>query len=191
MAGKVLSVASECVPLIKTGGLADVVGALPAALAPLGWQMRTLLPAYRSLMPHLGTMRAVMALPDLFGGPARVMAGQVLGLDMLLLDAPHLYDRAGVPYSNDKGDFADNAQRFAALSWVGARIARAGVAGWKPDVLHAHDWQAGFAPAYMKYHGSGGAASVITIHNIAFQGWADAGLLGALHLPQSAFHADA
>jgi len=191
MAGKVLSVASECVPLIKTGGLADVVGALPSAMAPLGWQMRTLLPAYRSLIPHLGTMRAVMALPDLFGGPARVMAGQVAGLDMLLLDAPHLYDRAGGPYSSDQGDYADNAQRFAALSWAGARIAREGVAGWKPDILHAHDWQAGFAPAYMKYHGSGGAASVITIHNIAFQGWAEAGLLGALHLPQSAFTPDA
>jgi starch synthase len=189
--GKVLSVASECVPLIKTGGLADVVGALPAALAPLGWQMRTLMPAYRAVQPHLGAMAQVMQLPDLFGGPARVMAGQVAGLDMLLLDAPHLYSRDGGPYSNAEGDFADNAQRFAALSWVGAQIARLGAAGWKPDILHGHDWQAGFAPAYMKYHGSGGAASVITIHNIAFQGWAEAALMETLHLPRAAFTPDA
>ncbi len=191
MGGKVLSVASECVPLIKTGGLADVVGALPAALAPLGWQMRTLLPAYRILRPHLASMTEVLREADLFGGPARVMAGQVAGLDLLLLDAPHLYDRAGGPYSDDLGDFADNPQRFAALSWVAARIARAGVDGWKPDVLHGHDWQAGFAPAYLTYHGSGGAASVITIHNIAFQGWADAALIDVLRLPKSAFTPEA
>jgi starch synthase len=185
--GKVLSVASECVPLIKTGGLADVVGALPAALAPLGWQMRTLLPAYRNLIPHLADMRAVLHEADLFGGPARVMAGMVAGLDLLLLDAPHLYDRDGGPYSNAAGDFADNAQRFAALSWIGARIAQGALAEWKPDVLHGHDWQAGFAPAYMRYHGGGGAASVITIHNIAFQGWADAALITELRLPKPEF----
>jgi starch synthase len=191
MGGKILSVASECVPLIKTGGLADVVGALPAALAPLGWQMRCLLPAYRPLLPHLAGMTEVLREADLFGGPARVMAGQVAGLDLLLLDAPHLYDRAGGPYSDEAGDFADNPQRFAALSWIGARVAREGVAGWKPDVLHGHDWQAGFAPAYLRYHGTGGAASVITIHNIAFQGWADAALIDVLRLPKTAFTPDA
>jgi starch synthase len=190
-AGTVLSVASECVPLIKTGGLADVVGALPAAMAPLGWQLRTLLPAYRALGPHLAGMSQVLTEVDLFGGPARVMAGTVAGLDLLLLDAPHLYDRDGGPYSDANGDFADNAQRFAALSWIAARIAREGVAGWRPNIVHAHDWQAGFAPAYMAFHGSGGAASVITIHNIAFQGWADAGLMGALRLPSAAFTPDA
>ncbi len=191
MGGKILSVASECVPLIKTGGLADVVGALPGALAPLGWQMRTLLPAYRPLLPHLAQMTEVLREAGLFGGTARVMAGQIAGLDLLLLDAPHLYDRDGGPYSDAQGDFADNPQRFAALSWVGARIAREGVAGWKPDVLHGHDWQAGFAPAYLRYHGTGGAASVITVHNIAFQGWADAALIDVLRLPKSAFTADA
>lgn len=191
MIRRVLSVASECVPLIKTGGLADVVGALPAALAPLGWQMRTLLPAYAALMPHLSQMAEVMFEADLFGGPARVMAGQVAGLDLLLLDAPHLYDRAGGPYSNALGDYPDNAQRFAALSWIAARIAREGVDGWRPHIVHGHDWQAGFAPAYLRYHGSGGAASVITIHNIAFQGWAEARLIADLRLPVAQFHAGA
>ncbi|HEY6919922.1 MAG TPA: glycogen synthase GlgA, partial [Tabrizicola sp.] len=107
------------------------------------------------------------------------------------LDAPHLYDREGGPYSGPHGEHPDNAIRFAALSWVAARIAREGLEGWKPDVLHAHDWQAGLAPAYLAYNGTGGCRSVITIHNIAFQGWAPGHMLGVLRLPGHAFHADA
>jgi len=120
-----------------------------------------------------------------------VLAGEVAGVPLLLLDAPHLYDREGGPYSGPTGEHPDNAIRFAALSWVAARIAREGLADWKPDVLHAHDWQAGFAPAYLAYHGNGGVKSVITIHNIAFQGWAPAHMLGVLRLPGHDFHADA
>ena len=187
--GRVLSVASECVPLIKTGGLADVVGALPNALASLGWEMRVLVPAYRILLPYLQKMSEVWSDPSLFGGPARVMAGEVAGVQVLLLDAPHLYDRDGGPYSGPGGDWFDNARRFAALSWVGAQIARNGLAdGWKPDVLHAHDWQAGLAPAYLTYAGSGGVASVFTVHNIAFQGWAPASALTDLRLPAEQFY---
>ena len=187
--GRVLSVASECVPLIKTGGLADVVGALPGALASLRWEMRVLVPAYRILLPYLQKMSEVWSDPSLFGGPARVMAGEVAGVQVLLLDAPHLYDRDGGPYSGPGGDWFDNARRFAALSWVGAQIARNGLAdGWKPDVLHAHDWQAGLAPAYLTYAGSGGVASVFTVHNIAFQGWAPASALTDLRLPAEQFY---
>ncbi|WP_333815820.1 glycogen synthase GlgA [Tabrizicola sp.] len=191
MGGRVLSVASECVPLVKTGGLADVVGALPAALAPTGWDMRVLLPAYRALRPQARDWPVVWEEADLWGGPGRVLAGEVAGVPLLLLDAPHLYDREGGPYSGPTGEHPDNAIRFAALSWVAARIAREGLADWKPDVLHAHDWQAGFAPAYLAYHGNGGVKSVITIHNIAFQGWAPAHMLGVLRLPGHDFHADA
>lgn len=186
--GRVLSVASECVPLVKTGGLADVVGALPAALAPLGWQMRVLLPAYRSLRGHLAGMTEVLVEEGLFGGTGRVFIGTVEGLEVYLLDAPHLFDRDGGPYSAGGVDFADNAQRFAALCLVAARMAREGCAGWKPDVLHAHDWQAGLAPAYLAYGGTGGVGTVMTIHNIAFQGWASAGMLEPLRLPPAAFH---
>jgi starch synthase len=191
MGGRVLSVASECVPLVKTGGLADVVGALPGALAETGWDMRVLLPAYRSLRAQSKDWPVVWEEADLWGGPGRVLAGEVAGVPLLLLDAPHLYDREGGPYSGPTGEHPDNAIRFAALSWVGARIAREGLAGWKPDVLHAHDWQAGFAPTYLAYHGSGGAKSIITVHNIAFQGWAPAHLLGVLRLPGHAFHPEA
>ncbi|MEY4984858.1 MAG: glycogen synthase GlgA, partial [Pseudomonadota bacterium] len=186
--GRVLSVASECVPLIKTGGLADVVGALPAALARQGWEMRVLLPAYRALRDRLGGLREVWVEPDLWGGTGRILAGEMEGIAVLLLDAPHLYDREGGPYSGPAGDHPDNAVRFAALSWVAARIARAGLEGWKPDVLHAHDWQAGLAPAYLAYGGTGGVGTVLTIHNIAFQGWAGADQIDTLRLPREAFH---
>jgi starch synthase len=191
MGGRVLSVASECVPLVKTGGLADVVGALPGALAPTGWDMRVLLPAYRALRAQAKDWPAVWEEADLWGGPGRVLAGEAAGVPLLLLDAPHLFDREGGPYSGPTGEHPDNAIRFAALSWVAARIAREGLTGWKPDVLHAHDWQAGFAPAYLAYHGSGGVKSVLTIHNIAFQGWAPAHMLGVLRLPGHAFHPEA
>ncbi len=187
--GRVLSVASECVPLVKTGGLADVVGALPGALAATGWEMRVLLPAYRALRSQIAGWPEVFSEVDLFGGPGRVLAGEVAGISMLLLDAPHLYDREGGPYSGPAGDWLDNAQRFAALSWIAARIAREGLAdGWRPQVLHAHDWQAGFAPAYLAYGGDPGVPSVITVHNIAFQGWAPAAMIGALRLPAYQFH---
>jgi starch synthase len=191
MGGRVLSVASECVPLVKTGGLADVVGALPGALAATGWEMKVLLPAYRALRAQSAGWPAVWQEADLWGGPGRVLEGVVEGVPVLLLDAPHLYDREGGPYSSPTAEHPDNAVRFAALSWVAARIAREGLDGWKPDILHAHDWQAGFAPAYLAYHGNGGCKSVITVHNIAFQGWAPAHMLGVLRLPGHAFHPEA
>lgn len=186
MMKRVLSVTSECVPLIKTGGLADVAGALPAALHAHGWDMRTLLPAYRGLVAKTQAKKVVWKSADLFGGPAsvRMAAG-----GMLLLDAPHLYDRAGGPYG-DGVDFKDNAERFAALSWVAAQIAQEGLSdGWVPQVLHAHDWQAGLAPAYLRYAGSD-VKTVMTVHNIAFQGVTPAHKLAALKLPRSAFTPD-
>ena len=116
------------------------------------------------------------------------MAGEIDGLQVMLLDAPHLYDREGGPYSGPGGDWFDNARRFAALSWVAARMARDGIDGWKANILHAHDWQAGFAPAYLNYGGTGGVASLLTIHNIAFQGWAPAQALADLRLPFDQFY---
>ena len=187
--GRVLSVASECVPLVKTGGLADVVGALPGALAPLGWEMRVLLPAYRALRARVADWPEVWRDEGLWGGPGVVRMGQVDGITVLALDAPHLYDREGGPYSGPHGDWWDNPQRFAALSWVAARIAREGLPGWKPDVLHAHDWQAGLAPAYLAYGGKAGVGSVLTIHNIAFRAshrpacWASCACRGPSFIP--------
>ncbi|MCE5972236.1 glycogen synthase GlgA [Sinirhodobacter sp. WL0062] len=186
---RVLSVASEAVPLVKTGGLADVVGALPAALSGQGWQMRVLIPAYRGVLDKLGKTKVVWSDDDLFGGPARVVLGKVGGVEAMALDAPHLFDRAGGPYSDGQGDYWDNAERFAALSWVAARIARDGVGDWRPDVLHAHDWQGALAPGYMRYWGVG-IPSVLTIHNMAFQGRVGANKISALRLPPEQFTPD-
>ena len=188
MKRRVLSVASECVPLVKTGGLADVVGALPGALTGQGWEMRVLLPCYAALRARTKGWPVVWHEADLWGGEGRVLAGEVEGVAVLLLDAAHLFDRDGGPYAGAKGDWPDNPQRFAALSWVAAALAREGIAGWKPDILHAHDWQAGLAPAYQSYYGAGGCKSVMTVHNIAFQGWAQASMLAELRLPKAAFH---
>ncbi len=186
-----LAVASECVPLVKTGGLADVVGSLPSALAPLGWRTRTLLPAYRGLLGQFDDLTPVWEHGELFGGYGAVLAGRLAGLDLLMLDAPHLFDRAGGPYGIDGHDHPDNHLRFAALSWVGARMAIDGTAeGWRPDVVHAHDWQAGLVPSYLRYAGCH-VPSVMTIHNIAFQGVFGADQLDAVRLPTWDFHPEA
>lgn len=189
--GRVLSVTSEAVPLVKTGGLADVCGALPGALATQGWEMRTLLPAYPGLAEKLRAPKEIWAESDLFGGPGRVLAGQAAGgMAVMLLDAPHLFDRAGGPYADARGDYGDNPERFAALCWAAAAIAAGGARdGWRPDLLHAHDWQAGLAPAYLRQQGIP-VPSVMTIHNIAFQGHAGADRIGSLRLPREGFHRD-
>lgn len=180
---RILSVASECAPLVKTGGLADVVGALPAALEPFGYKTKILLPAYPGLLERLERRTRVWHDDDLFGGPASVFRGKVGDLNMLLLDAPHLFDRQGGPYGDMHGDFGDNHTRFAALSWVGAQIALHGTSDrWKPDVVHAHDWQAGLVPSYIKYAGAS-IPTVMTVHNIAFQGIVGPDQLDWLRLP--------
>lgn len=187
---RVLSVASEIAPLVKTGGLADVTGALPAALAGHGVQMRTLVPGYPAILSALEGGEVLAEWPDLFGGPARLVAGQAGGLDLLALDAPHLFARPGNPYLGPDGrDWPDNPQRFAALSWVAARIGAEGAGGWRPDILHGHDWQAGLIAEYRRADPAA-PPFVLTIHNIAFPGPADPGLVHALRLDPGRFHSD-
>ena len=171
---RVLSVASEVFPLVKTGGLADVAGALPAALARENVAMRTLVPGYRAVMPELAGAPVVREYPSLFGGPARILSATVRSLELFVLDAPHLYDRDGGPYADRRGqDFSDNAFRFAALCRAGADIALDAAGGFLPDVVHCHDWQAGLTPAYLHYAGRPRPATVMTVHNMAFQGQFD------------------
>ncbi len=194
----VLSVASEFFPLIKTGGLADVAGALPAALAaepaaldvdPIA--VRTLLPGYPEVMAGLErteTVVPVASVDDLFGGPARLLSAKAPGgADLIIIDAPHLYDRPGNPYLGADGkDWPDNHFRFAALSWIASRIGLGLIDGWQPDLIHGHDWQAGLVPIYLR-GGASPPATIITIHNLAFQGIFPATLLVALKLPASTF----
>ncbi len=187
----VLFVASECAPFVKTGGLADVVGALPKALAASGVAVRILLPAYPALAPVVAQGREVYASSGSAFGPLRVVAARSAELDLLLLDAPQLFARPGNPYLEGPGrDYPDNHLRFGALSHVGAILAREGVDGFLPDILHAHDWQAGLAPAYLALTPGRSVTSVITIHNIAFQGVFGAHLLPQLELPLQGFNVD-
>jgi starch synthase len=187
---RVLSVTPEFFPLIKTGGLADVAGALPLALGPLGVEMRTLLPAYRQVWGGIaGPVETVAGLDELFGGPARILAARSAeGAELLLLDAPHLFDRPGNPYLGPDGrDWPDNHRRFAALAWAAHRIGTGLLEPWRPEIVHGHDWQAGLAPAYLSLAGGPRPGTVLTVHNLAFQGVFPAYLLGELRLPASAF----
>lgn len=187
----VLSVASEVFPLVKTGGLADVAGALPPALAAEGIAVRTLLPGYPAVLSALPGAEPVHAYAALQGGPARLLAAHAAGLDLLVLDAPHLYARPGNPYLGPDGeDWPDNAQRFAALGRAAADIGRGLLPAFTPDVVHAHDWQAGLAPVYLHFGGAARPRTVMTVHNLAFQGKFPATLLADLDLPAQALSID-
>jgi len=188
---QVLAVTPEIFPLIKTGGLADVTGALPIAFAEQGVRVRTVVPGYPVVTGKFRKKKAVLQYPALQGGKASVFAVETAGLDLFVLYAPHLFDRQGGPYGNAAGmDWPDNWRRFAALSQVGADIASGAVAGYQPDIVHAHDWQAAMTLAYMRYGRAAGVPSVMTVHNLAFQGQFGAAIFGELDLPGQAMALD-
>ncbi|KKX30493.1 glycogen synthase GlgA [Rhizobium sp. LC145] len=188
---QVLSVASEIYPLIKTGGLADVAGALPLALKPHGAATKTLLPGYPAVMSKIKDGVVRLSFADLFGSRADVLEVRHEGLDLLVLDAPVHFDRPGGPYVDSSGkDYPDNWRRFAALSLAAAEIAAGNMEGWRPDLVHLHDWQTGLVPAYMRYSGAPEPPSLLTIHNIAFQGRFEADVFPYLGLPPQAFDLD-
>jgi starch synthase len=182
---RVLHVAAEVYPHVKTGGLADVVGALPGAQATLGIDARLLLPGLPALRAALETPRIVADFGPAFGAArVRLLHGRIRGLDLpvWLVEAPLLYARGGNPYHRDDGtEWPDNLQRFGLLGWVAAQLACGDLdPDWSPDVLHAHDWHAGMACAYLVAHAAR-TRSVFTVHNLAYQGLfphQDAALLG-------------
>ncbi len=187
---RVLSVSSEAFPLVKTGGLADVAGALPPAMARRGIDMRTFLPGYPAVMAKLGHAWApVHEFPALLGTRARILAAETAGLKLLVLEAPELFDRPEGPYGTAEGDYPDNWRRFAAFAKAAAEVAAGSVAGFQPDLVHAHDWQAGLVPAYLRYYGIK-VPSILTVHNLAFQGHFPAHIFGWLDLPPQAFALD-
>lgn len=194
MGVKVLSVASEAAGLVKTGGLADVAGALPAALAAHGVEVTTFVPGYPAVLARLGKAKAIHSWDVLPGEKARLLAGKLGGQPLLVLDAPALFNREGGPYADASGkDWDDNWRRFAAFARAAADIAGGGVKGRTFDLVHAHDWQAGLVPAYLKLAPLAGGRvvpSVITIHNMAFQGYHPADIFPHLGLPQSAWTVD-
>lgn len=187
---KVLFATSEAAPLIKTGGLADVSGALPAALRILGVDVRVLLPGYPKVLANMPQSKVVASFDRWPGFPASRLLSSTLdnGVPLWVLDCPALYQRDGGPYQNASGhDWPDNPLRFGLLSRVAAALAgRDTPLSWRADLLHCNDWQTGLAPAYLHFS-SGAAPSVITIHNLAFQGNFAAKLVAELGLPASSF----
>ncbi len=187
---RVLQVSAELFPLLKTGGLADVAGALPAALATAGAEPRLLVPGFPAIREALAQECAVapVALPW-SEGRAALLRGRLLGFDMpvYVLDAPGLFDRPGNPYADAAGiAYADNHRRFALLGLAAARLAEGVDAAWRPDIVHAHDWHAGLACAHVAASRSRRrteAKTVFTIHNLAYQGLFPAELFCELGLP--------
>ncbi len=168
----VLLIGSEARPFSKTGGLADVLGALPPALQRLGWDATVALPRYRGV--SAGTL--VDTFPVTVGGYTRDAAFYDApladGARALLIDCPDLYDRPGL-YGVDNTDYPDNARRFAFLTR--AALEYAARRETAPSIVHAHDWQAALAPVYLRtvyaaHPVLGGTPSVFTIHNLAYQG---------------------
>lgn len=191
---RVLSVASEAVPLVKTGGLADVAGALPAAVAPHGVAMTTLLPGYPAVIAAVGKAKRIHTWDALLGEPARLLRAKIGNTALLVLDAPGYFGRPGNPYTDAAGkDWGDNWRRFAALGRAAADITSGAVKTLSFDVLHAHDWQAAMAIAYLRFapfRSEPRIPTVMTIHNMAFQGWIDPRVFGSLELPTSAWSID-
>ncbi|MCM5560104.1 glycogen synthase GlgA [Pleomorphomonas sp. JP5] len=185
----VLAVASEVFPVVKTGGLADVIGSLPRALVPLGVNTRTLIPAYPMALANCGARKMVGQM-SVLGEDVTLWASHRHELELLLVDCPALFDRAGGLYLDEQGrDYPDNWRRFALLSAAGARIAAEGVDGWRPDMVHLHDWQAGLTAAYMRAAGTC-VPTVTTIHNLAFQGQFPADVFPGLDLPDHFLNVD-
>ena len=186
----ILFATPECAPFVKTGGLGDVSAALPATLARLGHDVRILMPAYRA-MKVAGEIGDGVDLPAYGPWPAAQIVPVKLdnGVTLLLLACPALYQRPGGPYVDDSGrDYHDNAMRFGMLSRVAAQLGtvHSPLPGWTADAVHANDWPCGLVPLYLAQSRlvaphERTATSVITIHNLAFQGvfpMASADLLG-------------
>lgn len=186
---KVLHICSELYPLLKTGGLADVMGALPFAQQEIGIDTRVLMPAYPAIIAGVGKTKLVNEF-DSFAGRIQLRSAKYKGLVIYLIDAPHLYGREGNPYHDIYyNDYGDNYKRFALLSWVGAELSTGLDPAWQAELLHSHDWHAGLTNAYI-YNKGRPAKTVFTIHNLAYQGKFSAQHLYEIGLPYNMFNID-
>ncbi|MGH9327000.1 MAG: glycogen synthase GlgA [Terriglobia bacterium] len=193
---RIVFIASECVPYSKTGGLADVVGALPQALFALGHDVEVVIPRYRgtqagTLSP--GGASVTIPLGAGFRFASIQTGGAVKGVLHHLVDCPEFFDREGLYQSTDGKDHPDNALRFGAF-------ALAAIEGLKrvskpPEILHCHDWQTSLVPVYLKkLYGNDPffkrSSSVLTIHNLGYQGLFDSEVLPQVSLDASVFTMD-
>lgn len=196
---KILQVSAELFPLLKTGGLADIAGAMPLALKAAGQDARVLLPGFPAIVAGIADAAPVAGFTAPWGEPARLLLGRIAtpgapDLPAYLIDAPSLYDRPGNPYEDPRHQpYGDNHRRFALLGWVAAQLAHGLDAAWRPEIVHAHDWHAALAPAYMAFApptGGPRVGSVFTVHNLAYQGLFAASHFAELGLPAAAFSID-
>ncbi|MBW0004533.1 MAG: glycogen synthase GlgA [Hyphomicrobiales bacterium] len=189
---RVLFVTPEMADFVKVGGLGEVSAALPRSLLA-NCDVRVMVPGYRAVLERSDEIELIGRLPAFAGIPpcglGRLTTADGLVVYVVLCD--ELYDRDGTPYNNAQGeDFPDNDVRFARLSLAAVELAdRRGDPHWSPDLIHANDWPAALAPAYAAWRGIK-AASLLTVHNLAYQGVFDASRLAALGIPRSAFTVD-
>jgi starch synthase len=188
----ILHIASEARPFAKTGGLADVLGSLPPALARLGCDVTVVLPRYRGVSGGRERERFALTIGGYTADVGFIEVPLADGARAILVDCPELYDREDL-YGIGTRDFPDNARRFALLAR--AALEWAGRNGPRPSVIHAHDWQAGLAPVYLKtmyadHPVIGGTPVVFTIHNLAYQGLFDPAWLPQLDLGWEQFAID-
>ncbi len=193
----ILMISSECVPFAKTGGLADVVGALPAVLNKMGHRAIVVIPKYslidytgHGLNPYMDNMGVWMGTQQEW---CTVHMSRKYGFEAYFIEFHAYFDRWGLYHDADSRDYQDNARRFGFLTRAALQLCND--IGFKPDIVHAHDWQAALAPAYLKIWDwsdpvLGGAASVLTIHNIAYQGVYSAVDYGYLGLQAGNFTVD-
>jgi len=190
---RVLYITAELYPWVKSGGLGDVAAALPPALIAQGVDVRLLLPGFRGFLDAYPGITDVARLPTPFAAErVRVALARLPGAQSLayLVDHPTFYDRPGNPYASPDGsDWPDNHRRFGLLGWVAAELARGADPSWRPDILHAHDWHAGLAPAYLAARppAERHIPTVFTVHNLAYRGPFPAGIFPELALPPEFF----
>lgn len=189
---RILFVTSEVFPLIKTGGLADVSGSLPAALQKLGVDVRILIPGYTAVLNKLTNLQEIASLEKLpVIHNATLMMGTIADtqVKVMVIKSASLYEREGGPYSDVNGqEWLDNPLRFGILSKIAAILSSAEtpIQDWKPDIVHCNDWQTGLTPACMKLNNTQ-AKSVISLHNMAFQGCYPPNWITSLELPSTNF----
>ena len=193
---RVLYITAELYPWVKSGGLGDVAAALPPALIAEGIDVRLLLPGFRGFLDAFPGITDIVRLTTPFAGErVRVGLARLPGTDSLayLVDHPAFYDRAGNPYADPSGsDWPDNHHRFGLFGWIAAELARGADTGWRPDILHGHDWHTGLAPAYLAARPptEGHVPTVFTVHNLAYRGPFPGAVFPELALPSEFFSID-
>lgn len=192
---KVLFVTPEVYPLCKTGGLGDVSAALPASLREQQVDVRILIPGYPQVLAGLKYKRKVAEFNDLVHfPPAKLLSANLqinvsTSIPVFVIDCPSLYQRTGGPYLDDTGhEWPDNAHRFGLLSKIAALLSSdLSPLAWNPDVTHCNDWQSGLTPAYLHFYRGVKSSTLMSIHNLAFQGCFPPELVNQLGLPSESY----